>query len=48
VIFNTASKGYQEILNRPLVQRAGRRDDVPLIGNYGINDEDRRVAESLV
>jgi len=36
VVFNTGMSGYQEILTDPPT-RADRRDDLPLIGNTGIN-----------
>ena len=46
VIFNTAMSGYQEILTDPSYRGQVVAMTYPLIGNYGINDEDvesRRV-----
>ena len=46
VIFNTAMSGYQEILTDPSYRGQIVAMTYPLIGNYGINDEDvesRRV-----
>ncbi len=40
VIFNTAMSGYQEILTDPSYRGQIVAMTYPLIGNYGINDED--------
>src|SRR6059036_1964427 len=40
VIFNTAMQGYQEILTDPSYRGQIVAMTYPLIGNYGINEED--------
>ena len=40
VVFNTAMTGYQEILTDPSYRGQLVCMTYPLIGNYGINDED--------
>ena len=40
VIFNTAMSGYQEILTDPSYRGQIVAMTYPLIGNYGLNDED--------
>jgi carbamoyl-phosphate synthase small subunit len=40
VIFNTAMQGYQEILTDPSYRGQIVAMTYPLIGNYGVNDED--------
>src|SRR2546422_9555084 len=39
-IFNTAMQGYQEILTDPSYRGQIVTMTYPLIGNYGVNDED--------
>ena len=41
VVFNTAMTGYQEILTDPSYTGQLVTMTYPLIGNYGVNDEDR-------
>ncbi len=41
VVFNTAMTGYQEILTDPSYAGQHVVMTYPLIGNYGVNDEDR-------
>ena len=41
VIFNTAMSGYQEILTDPSYRGQVVAMTYPLIGNYGVNDEDQ-------
>jgi carbamoyl-phosphate synthase small subunit len=41
VVFNTAMTGYQEILTDPSYAGQHIVMTYPLIGNYGVNDEDR-------
>src|ERR1700740_169735 len=52
VVFNTAMSGYQEILTDPSYSGQIVTMTYPLIGNYGVNDEDpesRRVfAEGFI
>src|SRR6266852_5840811 len=40
VIFNTAMQGYQEILTDPSYRGQIVAMTYPMIGNYGVNDED--------
>ncbi|MBI5181251.1 MAG: carbamoyl phosphate synthase small subunit, partial [Nitrospirae bacterium] len=40
VVFNTSMMGYQEILTDPSYRGQIVTMTYPLIGNYGINDED--------
>ncbi|NQU16131.1 MAG: carbamoyl phosphate synthase small subunit, partial [Desulfobacteraceae bacterium] len=40
VVFNTSMSGYQEILTDPSYAGQMVTMTYPLIGNYGINDED--------
>ena len=40
VVFNTSMMGYQEILTDPSYKGQIVTMTYPLIGNYGINDED--------
>ena len=52
VVFNTAMTGYQEILTDPSYCGQIVTMTYPLIGNYGVNDEDiearRTFAEGFV
>ena len=41
VIFNTAMQGYQEILTDPSYRGQIVAMTYPMIGNYGLNDEDK-------
>ena len=41
VVFNTSMTGYQEILTDPSYAGQHVVMTYPLIGNYGVNDEDR-------
>src|ERR1700685_1705751 len=41
VVFNTSMTGYQEVLTDPSYKGQIVTMTYPLIGNYGINDEDR-------
>ena len=40
IVFNTSMTGYQEILTDPSYKRQIVAMTYPLIGNYGVNDED--------
>ena len=40
VVFNTAMTGYQEVLSDPSYKGQIVAMTYPLIGNYGVNDED--------
>ena len=40
VVFNTAMAGYLEVLTDPSYAGQGVTMTYPLIGNYGINEED--------
>src|ERR671925_1128585 len=40
VVFNTSMSGYQEILTDPSYRGQIVAMTYPLIGNYGVNDED--------
>jgi len=44
VVFNTAMTGYQEVLTDPSYKGQIVSMTYPLIGNYGINDEDMESA----
>ena len=52
LVFNTSMTGYQEILTDPSYAGQGIVMSYPLIGNYGVNEEDnesrRPWAEALV
>ncbi len=52
VVFNTAMAGYQEIVTDPSYKGQMVTMTYPLIGNYGVNDEDaesrRPFAEALI
>jgi carbamoyl-phosphate synthase small subunit len=52
VVFNTAMTGYQEIVTDPSYKGQMVTMTYPLIGNYGVNDEDaesrRPYAEALI
>src|SRR5437773_11839757 len=41
IVFNTSMTGYQEVLTDPSYKGQIVTMTYPLIGNYGINDEDR-------
>src|SRR3954447_18185910 len=41
VVFNTSMTGYQEVLTDPSYKGQIVTMTYPLIGNYGINEEDR-------
>jgi len=40
VVFNTSMTGYQEVLTDPSYKGQIVTMTYPLIGNYGVNDED--------
>ncbi len=44
MVFNTSMTGYQEILTDPSYAGQGIVMSYPLIGNYGVNDEDNESA----
>ena len=48
VVFNTAMTGYQEILTDPSYAGQHVVMTYPLIGNYGVNDEDRESERPAV
>jgi len=48
VVFNTSMTGYQEILTDPSYSGQLVTMTYPLMGNYGVNDEDRESAEPQV
>lgn len=48
VVFNTSMTGYQEILTDPSYKGQVVTMTYPLIGNYGINDEDEESAAPQV
>lgn len=48
VVFNTAMTGYQEVLTDPSYTGQLVTMTYPLIGNYGVNDEDRESPEPQV
>jgi carbamoyl-phosphate synthase small subunit len=48
VVFNTSMTGYQEVLTDPSYRGQIVTMTYPLIGNYGINDEDRESRKPQV
>ena len=44
MVFNTSMTGYQEILTDPSYAGQGIVMSYPLIGNYGVNQEDNESA----
>ncbi|MCX5668202.1 MAG: carbamoyl phosphate synthase small subunit, partial [Candidatus Omnitrophica bacterium] len=48
VVFNTSMSGYQEILTDPSYKGQIVTMTYPLIGNYGINDEDAESRKPFV
>src|ERR1700732_4755009 len=48
VVFNTSMTGYQEVLTDPSYKGQIVAMTYPLIGNYGINDEDRESRKPQV
>lgn len=48
VVFNTAMAGYQEVLTDPSYTGQLVAMTYPLIGNYGVNDEDRESESPAV
>jgi carbamoyl-phosphate synthase small subunit len=48
VVFNTSMTGYQEVLTDPSYKGQIVTMTYPLIGNYGINEEDRESARPQV
>ncbi len=48
VVFNTSMTGYQEVLTDPSYKGQIVTMTYPLIGNYGINEEDRESAHPQV
>src|SRR5438445_6347111 len=48
VVFNTSMTGYQEVLTDPSYKGQIVCMSYPLIGNYGINAEDRESAHPQV
>ena len=48
VVFNTSMTGYQEILTDPSYKGQMVTMTYPLIGNYGVNDEDAESARPFV
>jgi carbamoyl-phosphate synthase small subunit len=48
VVFNTSMTGYQEVLTDPSYKGQIVTMTYPLIGNYGINDEDRESSRPQV
>ena len=48
VVFNTSMTGYQEVLTDPSYKGQIVCMTYPLIGNYGVNDEDRESARPQV
>jgi carbamoyl-phosphate synthase small subunit len=48
VVFNTSMTGYQEVLTDPSYKGQIVTMTYPLIGNYGINDEDRESRQPQV
>jgi carbamoyl-phosphate synthase small subunit len=45
MVFNTSMTGYQEVLTDPSYAGQGIVMTYPLIGNYGVNDEDPESAK---
>src|SRR5437660_3067998 len=48
VVFNTSMTGYQEILTDPSYKGQIVTMTAPLIGNYGVNDEDAEAERPWV
>lgn len=48
VVFNTSLTGYQEILTDPSYKGQIVTMTAPMIGNYGVNDEDREAERAWV
>jgi carbamoyl-phosphate synthase small subunit len=48
VVFNTSMSGYQEILTDPSYKGQMVTMTYPLIGNYGINDDDMESRKPFV
>src|SRR5205085_8818543 len=48
VVFNTSMTGYQEVLTDPSYKGQIVTMTYPLIGNYGVNAEDRESAKPQV
>src|SRR6266496_4148514 len=48
VVFNTSMTGYQEVLTDPSYKGQIVTMTYPLIGNYGINAEDRESSRPVV
>lgn len=48
VVFNTSMTGYQEILTDPSYKGQIVTMTTPMIGNYGVNDEDREAERAWV
>src|SRR5262249_42123754 len=48
VVFNTSMTGYQEVLTDPSYKGQIVTMTYPLIGNYGVNDEDRESRKPQV
>src|SRR4051812_42454371 len=48
VVFNTSMTGYQEVLTDPSYKGQIVTMTYPLIGNYGINDDDRESRQPQV
>src|SRR5262245_22878845 len=48
VVFNTSMTGYQEVLTDPSYKGQLVCMSYPLIGNYGVNDDDRESARPQV
>ena len=44
MVFNTSMTGYQEVLTDPSYAGQGVVMSYPLIGNYGVNEEDNESA----
>ena len=48
MVFNTSMTGYQEILTDPSYAGQGVVMSYPLIGNYGVNHEDKESEKAWV
>ena len=48
IVFNTSMAGYQEIISDPSYTDQMVCMTYPLIGNYGVNDEDNESARSYL
>ena len=48
VVFNTSMTGYQEVLTDPSYKGQIVTMTYPLIGNYGVNEQDRESARPRV